>query len=77
MRTLLAAALLALGLSLSPALTTGADYPPTDAGFHSYPEVVRHLRAVAAWHPDIVRIFSIGQSHQGRCQAGDPPRRLR
>jgi murein tripeptide amidase MpaA len=61
---LLAVALLLL---VGPALpTVAADYPARDAGYHSYPEMVRHIKAVAATHPGIVRLFSIGQSHQGR-----------
>ncbi len=44
----------------------GASYPAKDARYHSYPEMVSHIKAVAARHPGIVRIFSIGRSHQGR-----------
>ena len=43
-----------------------ADYPAKDARYHAYPEMVSHIKQVAAKHPDIVRVFSIGQSHQGR-----------
>lgn len=60
---------LLLAISLAAALPSpapAADYPARDAGYHSYPEMVRHIKQVAASHPDIVRIFSIGQSHQGR-----------
>ena len=44
----------------------GASYPARDSGYHSYPEMVSHIRKVAAQHPGIVRIFSIGRSYQGR-----------
>ncbi len=54
-----------IGLTLPPPVTA-ADYPAADAGYHSYPEMVAHIRAVAADNPDIVRLFSIGQSQQGR-----------
>jgi carboxypeptidase T len=57
------AALLMVGLAVP---VRAADYPPRDSGYHTYREMVRHIRAVAAAHPDIVRIFSIGTSHQGR-----------
>lgn len=53
-----------LGPSTLPA--SAADYPARDARYHSYPEMVSHIKQVAARHPDIVRVFSIGQSHQGR-----------
>lgn len=43
-----------------------ADYPTRDARYHSYPEMVSHIKTVAARHPAIVRVFSIGNSHEGR-----------
>lgn len=45
---------------------TAADYPARDSGYHSYPEMVQHIRKVAAAHPDIARVFSIGTSQRGR-----------
>lgn len=39
------------------------DYPAKDARYHSYPEMVRHIKHVAAVHPTIVRVFSIGASY--------------
>jgi len=67
MRTALAPVVLAglILLAISPALGA-ADYPAKDVRYHSYPEMVSHIKQVAADHPDIVRIFSIGQSHRGR-----------
>jgi murein tripeptide amidase MpaA len=62
----LAAALALVLVASMPSTTGAADYPPKDARYHSYPEMVRHIKEVAAAHPDIVRLFSIGTSHQGR-----------
>ena len=59
-----ALSLVLAGLAASPA--TGADYPAKDARYHSYPEMVSHIKDVAAKHPGIVRVFSIGTSYQGR-----------
>ncbi len=42
------------------------DYPPEDAGFHTYQEMVAEIQAVAADHPDIVRLGSIGTTYRGR-----------
>ncbi len=49
-----------------PASAAQNDYPTQDSGYHSYPEMVQALQDAAAAHPDIVRVFSIGQSYQGR-----------
>ncbi len=54
---------LAAGL---PIQATATDYPARDSAYHSYPEMVEHIREVAAVHPDIVRLVSIGQSYEGR-----------
>lgn len=43
-----------------------ADFPPADARYHSYAEMVAEIHAVAAAHPDIVRVVSIGKSYEGR-----------
>ncbi len=45
---------------------SAADYPARDARYHSYPEMVSHIKGVAARHPGIVRLHSIGRSQQGR-----------
>ncbi len=42
------------------------DYPAKDSGYHDYPEMVQALQDAQAAHPDIVRVFSIGESYQGR-----------
>jgi murein tripeptide amidase MpaA len=65
--TILTSRLVAMLLATTATAARAAtDYPPRDAGYHSYPEMVEHIRQVAEAHPDIVRIFSIGQSHEGR-----------
>ena len=59
----------ALGIAVflgAPAAAVAVDYPARDARYHSYAEMVSHIKAVEADHPDIVRTFSIGRSHQGR-----------
>ncbi len=61
---LLLAVLLAI-LIASPAAAEH-HYPAADSGYHDYPEMVAAIKAVQAAHPDIVRVFSIGRSYQGR-----------
>jgi carboxypeptidase T len=41
-------------------------YPLKDSLYHDYPEMVAHVMDVQAAHPDIVHVFSIGTSYQGR-----------
>jgi carboxypeptidase T len=54
----LVAAALAIGTLAAPAAAHD--------GYHTYRSMAQHVRAVAAAHPDIVRVFSIGKSHEGR-----------
>jgi hypothetical protein len=42
------------------------DFPRGWRGFHTYPEMVDEIQGVAAAHPGIVDLFSIGESHKGR-----------
>ncbi len=42
------------------------DFPPADAAYHNYAEMTAEIQLVAAAHPAIVQLFSIGQSYQGR-----------
>jgi len=42
------------------------DFPPADAAYHNYAEMLAEIQQVAASHPDIVSYFSIGQSYEGR-----------
>jgi murein tripeptide amidase MpaA len=60
---LIAAATATLILATS---SLGADFQPSDAGYHSYAEMVDHVTSMAATQPGIVRVFSIGQSFEGR-----------
>lgn len=66
MRMLPGALLLTFTLLVPATPAVAADYPPADAGYHSYGEMVAHIEQVASAHPEIVRIFSIGRSQQGR-----------
>src|SRR6476619_5057272 len=53
-----------IALTASPAAAAG--FPTKDALYHDYAEMVADIHAVAAAHPDIVHVFSIGKSYQGR-----------
>ena len=53
--------------AIAPAAALAAkEFPDGWKGYHSYPEMVDDIQAVAAAHPSIVRLFSIGDSYQGR-----------
>jgi carboxypeptidase T len=52
-------------LSSVPA-ASAANFPARDSLYHSYTEMVADIKAVAAAHPYIVHVFSIGKSYQGR-----------
>jgi hypothetical protein len=62
--------------STAPPLARGSDlparanavsgFPRWDRRYHDYGEMVAHIRAVAAAHPDIVRLLAIGRSARGR-----------
>ncbi len=64
-RTALVAAVMALTALLGAPSAAGA-FPAYDSGYHSYAEMKREIKAIAAAHPGIVRLFSIGRSYQGR-----------
>ncbi len=42
------------------------DFPEAMSGYHNYPEMVAEIQQAAADHPEIVSVFSIGKSYQGR-----------
>ena len=68
-RRIAAVTLLLVAVVLSNASATRAAQPEFPTGYrayHTYSEMVAEVRAVAAAHPDIVRLFSIGRSYEGR-----------
>jgi murein tripeptide amidase MpaA len=68
-RPTLLATLVALRVSIAPsaaAPVAASDFPASDSGYHNFPEMVADIRATAAVHPDIVRVFTIGRSYKGR-----------
>src|SRR5438270_13822041 len=68
LRPLLGAGALAALLlgSLGPLPAAAGDFPPQDSLYHNYAEMVTEIHDVAAAHPDIVSVFSIGKSYEGR-----------
>ncbi len=60
---LAAALVLVVGTAGGVAAT---EFPKGWEGFHSYTELTDEIHAVAAAHPDIVSVFSIGKSYKGR-----------
>lgn len=60
------AALLTAALMLGATATPASAYPPEDAGYLDYAEMVAAVEAIAAAKPKIVSFFSIGQSYEGR-----------
>src|SRR5437667_1353809 len=58
--------LVAAMLAFSAAPTAAGDFPPKDSLYHNYTEMVSDIHAVETAHPDIVHVFSIGKSYQGR-----------
>ena len=58
-----------LGMTAAPATASApaaADFPERDSGYHNYPEMVAEIHDVEAAHPEIVDVFSIGESANGR-----------
>jgi hypothetical protein len=49
-----------------PAAAGTHDFPKGDEAYHTYPELTAELHAIAAAHPDIAKLSSIGKSYQGR-----------
>jgi carboxypeptidase T len=48
------------------ALAHALDFPPADAAYHNYAEMTADIQAVAAAQPEIVNLFSVGKSYEGR-----------
>jgi carboxypeptidase T len=42
------------------------EFPPNDSAYHDYVEMVAEITQAAADHPDLVSLFSMGQSYEGR-----------
>lgn len=61
-----AAALMAVGLQLGVVASPAAAYPPQDAAYLDYAEMVAEITAITDRNPGIARAFSIGQSFEGR-----------
>ncbi len=53
-------------IALTALPAAAADFPARDSLYHSFTEMVADIRAVQKAHPDIVQLFSIGKSYQGR-----------
>jgi hypothetical protein len=51
---------------LTPSIAMASEFPSGREGYHSYTELTTEVAATAAAHPDIVKLFSIGTSYQGR-----------
>jgi len=45
---------------------TVADFPSGYEGYHNYSEMVTDIQAEVAAHPNIIKMFSIGKSYEGR-----------
>lgn len=59
-------ALACAALVTSVAVQPVSAYPPEDEGYLEYAEMVAAIQATAAAHPAIVKLFSVGTSHEGR-----------
>lgn len=51
---------------LMPLAVTPLDFPPEDAAFHNYDEMMAELRRIAEGRPDIVMLTTAGYSLEGR-----------
>jgi hypothetical protein len=59
-------ALILAGLVPASVAAASPDFPAKDSRYHNFPEMVAEIHATEAAYPDIVDVFSIGKSHQGR-----------
>ena len=62
----LAAALVVPAVAPIPVAAAEPDFPSSMGGYHNWPELVGEIQQAAVDYPDIVSVFSIGQSYQGR-----------
>ena len=51
---------------LQPIAVTPLDFPPADAAYHNYDEMVEAIQQADVTHPDILRVTSVGFSLEGR-----------
>ncbi len=51
---------------LTPLAIVPLDFPPADSAYHNYAEMVAAVGQVAAAHPDITRVYTVGFSLEGR-----------
>jgi len=65
-RLALAALAAAAFVATAAAPAALAGFPAKDSLYHDFSEMVADIKAVEAAHPDIVDVFSIGKSYQGR-----------
>ncbi len=56
----------ALASPAAPVAAAEPDWPASNSGYHNWPEMVGEIQQAAADYPEIVRVFSIGKSYQGR-----------
>jgi carboxypeptidase T len=59
-------ALMLAGMAPASVAAASPDFPAKDSRFHNFPEMVAEIHAAEAAYPELVDVFSIGQSHQGR-----------
>jgi carboxypeptidase T len=57
---------IARAAGLRPLAVTPLDFPPADADYHNYTELLTALADTAAAHGDIVRLVDVGVSVEGR-----------
>ena len=57
---------LAAAATVSPPGDTTQAFPAADSEYHTYEELTAAIRAVETAHPGLVRVSSIGRSHEGR-----------
>ena len=62
----LATLLATILLAFTAVPVSAGDFPPKDSLYHNYTEMVTDIQATEAAHPNIVHVFSIGKSYQGR-----------
>jgi hypothetical protein len=62
----LAAAIVVPAFAPRPVAAAEPNFPTSMSGYHNWPELVGEIRQAALDHPDIVQVFSIGKSYQGR-----------